>query len=144
MNILETVLASGVKPVFDGIGQLAKDIRIAITGKDPEKMAEIALKAQEIEAQANQAQIAVNMVEAQNPNLFVAGWRPFVGWVCGFALLYHYILNPIVAWGFKLYDENLQPPPTLDLGDLFMLLMGMLGFGLLRTVEKTRNVEGNR
>jgi hypothetical protein len=143
MNIFETIFSSGIKPVFEGIGGLAKDIRTAITGKDPVKMAEIEQKAMEIEAMSQQAQVAVNLEEAKHPNIFVSGWRPFCGWVCGFGLAYHYIMNPLIAWAIKLYRPDLTPPPSLDVGDLLVLLSGMLGFGLYRSYEKTKDVQGN-
>lgn len=79
----------------------------------------------------------VNSEEAKNASKFVSGWRPFVGWVCGFALFYNYIFMPffayVVIWGF-----NAPPIPTLDSGELMTLLFGMLGLGGLRTYEKTK------
>jgi len=78
------------------VGNLFKDIREAITGKgieDPNKRAEIELKLRELEQALNMGQIEINKVEATNPNWFVAGWRPFIGWTGGFALAYIYT-NP--------------------------------------------------
>ena len=71
--------------IFSGLGQLLKDVRTTITGKAPidaSKLAELEAKALELEGLAQKAQTDINLVEAQNPKLFVSGWRPAVGWLC--------------------------------------------------------------
>jgi len=86
------------------------------------------------------AQIEVNKVEAANPSVFVSGWRPFCGWICGSALGYNFILQPIMVYAMLVYDSTLVAPPTIDLAPLMTVLMGMLGLGGLRTYEKTQGV----
>jgi hypothetical protein len=123
-----------------GIGGLARDLRAAFTGDiDPAKKAEIETRILEIESQAALGQIAINKEEAKNPSLFVSGWRPFIGWVCGFALLYHYILDRLIEWGVALSDSTVTAP-TFDLGDLILILGGLLGLGGLRTFERYKGV----
>lgn len=80
-------------------------------------------------------QLAVNQVEAANTNLFVSGWRPFIGWVCGVGLLTQFLLGPYMTWGAALFGKMVAFPP-LDTGTLLTLLLGMLGLGSLRTMEK--------
>lgn len=80
-------------------------------------------------------QLAVDQAEASNANLFVAGWRPFIGWVCGSGLAFQFIANPLITWGTQLAGKNV-PVPSLDLGTLLTLLFGMLGLGYMRTQEK--------
>lgn len=88
---------------------------------------------------ANMAQIEVNKVEAQHRTVFVAGWRPFTGWICASALAYHFILEPVLI--FVLATQNIQLTlPTFDMGSLLTVLMGMLGLGGLRTYEKTKGI----
>jgi len=88
---------------------------------------------------ANMAQIEVNKVEAQHRTVFVAGWRPFTGWICASALAYHFIIEPILI--FALATQNIQLTlPTFDMGSLLTVLMGMLGLGGLRTYEKTKGI----
>jgi len=83
----------------------------------------------------------INKVEAQHRSTFVAGWRPFIGWTCGFALAYNYLVHPIIAWAWIAWgDAAIAIPPPLSLGDLMPVLLGMLGLGALRTVEKARKV----
>ena len=78
------------------------------------------------------AQIEVNKVEAAHKSLFVAGWRPAIGWICGFALLYSTIISPILGIWFTV--------PVVDTSLLTTVLMGMLGLGAMRTFEKTKGV----
>ena len=86
-----------------------------------------------------QGQIDTNKAEAANVNMFVAGWRPAVGWVCALALGWDTIIRPTISWGAALFNHplNLQP---LDLSTLLPLLLGMLGLGAARTVEKLNGV----
>ena len=87
-----------------------------------------------------QGQLSVNQAEASNPNVFVSGWRPFIGWVCGAALVYHYILRPMLPWLLAFLGKPVPPIPPLDMGDLITILLGMLGLGGLRTYEKRQGV----
>lgn len=84
-------------------------------------------------------QLAVDQAEAANPNMFVAGWRPFVGWVCGAGLAYQFIVSPFLTWGSDLFGHKVVGP-SLDLGTLVTLLFGMLGLGAMRTVEKVNGI----
>ena len=88
---------------------------------------------------ANLAQLEVNKAEAAHKNAFVAGWRPFVGWVCGVALAYHFILAPLLQFGFALAGLD-QELPEFEFSQLSTVLMGMLGLGGLRTFEKMKGV----
>lgn len=124
------------------IGSVFKDIREAITGeaiKDPKKVMQLELKLRELEQAISLGQIQVNMEEAQSSSLFVAGWRPFIGWVGGTALAYSFIVQPMVMWIAELYGKSVTAP-TLDMGVLFNLILAMLGFGGLRTYEKLKGV----
>ena len=85
------------------------------------------------------AQSKVNEAEAQSSSLFVAGWRPAIGWVCALALLYQYIVVPVAMWAATWSGFDLPRPPTLD-DVLWQLLFGMLGMGGLRTFEKMKGV----
>lgn len=88
---------------------------------------------------ANMAQIEVNKTEAQHRNVFVAGWRPFTGWICASALAYHFILEPIIVFFLATQSITLQLP-QFDMGSLLTVLMGMLGLGGLRTYEKKQGL----
>lgn len=91
---------------------------------------------------ANLAQMEVNKAEAAHKSIFVAGWRPFVGWVTGVALSYHFVLAPLLQFGFALAGIE-QELPEFDFSQLSTILMGMLGLGGLRTWEKMNGVARN-
>ena len=88
-------------------------------------------KAQLIQ-EINKAQIEVNKVEANSNSLFVSGWRPFVGWTCGVALCYHFVLQPFLL--FMLHSFGYQVDlPIFDMSSLMTILAGLLGLGGLRS-----------
>ena len=84
------------------------------------------------------AQIDTNKTEAATGNMFIGGWRPFIGWTCGVAVGYQYVLHPMLAWYAT--SNALPTPPTVPSDDLFELVMLMLGVAGLRTFEKVKNV----
>ena len=99
-----------------------------------------ALEQMRLALQADQSQTQIDEAEAQNPNLFVSGWRPFIGWVCGVAFAYHFILQPMLAFLIANAGGNVKLP-VFDMQELTTVLMGMLGLGGLRTIEKIKNVD---
>lgn len=115
----------------------------------PDKNANAAAKAElekmELsgELAAMSAQAEINKVEAASPNLFVAGWRPAVGWTCCAGLAIQFIVRPLFIWGSALIGHPTDFP-SLDMGTLMVLLTGMLGFGGLRSFEKVQGAEHRR
>jgi hypothetical protein len=94
---------------------------------------EISTMAERHALEIAKGQLEVNKVEAAHKNLFVAGWRPAVGWSCCFALVYSTILSPIISIWFTV--------PAVDSSLLTTVLMGMLGLGAMRTAEKVKGVQ---
>ena len=86
------------------------------------------------------AQVELNKLEAQHRSTFVAGWRPFIGWVCGYALLYNFIIRDIASWIISVWFNDIEHPPELAMTHLMTVLMGMLGLGGMRTYEKLKGV----
>ena len=107
----------------NGGSGLGLEIRELIKGKeiDPQKLIEL--------------QGEINKVEAQHRTIFVAGWRPFIGWVCGVALAYNFVLRDLLIW----FIGPEQVPPALQMEHLMTVLIGMLGLGGMRTFEKFNN-----
>ena len=85
------------------------------------------------------AQLDINKQEAAHRSIFVAGWRPFIGWTCGIALADTYVLQPILVFGLA-QSGYLVDLPKMQLGEMMPVLMGMLGLGGLRTFEKFKGV----
>ena len=90
-------------------------------------------------AKIDLAQLDINKTEAGHRSVFVAGWRPFIGWSCGIALCYSYVVQPILVF-ILAQTGYLVELPRMDLGEMMTVLMGMLGLGGLRTFEKFKKV----
>jgi hypothetical protein len=123
---IDTALAAGLKIVDKFI-------------PDPEAKAkaEQELRAALVEWDGRQAE--VNRAEAQHASLFVAGWRPFVGWTCGAAFAYHYVLQPLLVFAAALGGKSITLP-AFSMDSLLTVLLGLLGLGGLRTYEKFKGV----
>jgi hypothetical protein len=100
---------------------------------------EIEAKLAEHLAKIDLAQLEVNKQEAAHRSLFIAGWRPFVGWTCGLALFYTYVAQPMAMFVMAQTGDLVQLP-HLDLSTMMPVLLGMLGLGGLRTYEKFKGV----
>jgi len=109
---------------------------------DPAKKAEAELEllkmTQAGDLQVILAQLQINAKEAENSSIFVAGWRPFVGWTCGLGLFYATIGVNLLSWLSIVKGWPL--PPVVDTDTLLYVLGAMLGIGGLRTLEKVRGV----
>jgi hypothetical protein len=101
---------------------------------------EIATMSEKHAQELAMAQIEVNKAEAASGSIFKGGWRPFIGWVCGFAFAYHFILQPILLFGAAAAGVSLPPLPEFDMSQMMPVLLGMLGLGGLRTFEKQKGI----
>lgn len=95
------------------------------------------------ELQQITGQLAVNQEEAKSTSIFIAGWRPFIGWICGAAFGINFVVAPIAVFIVGLSGKVIQFP-SLDFTTMMPVLLGMLGLGAYRTYEKVTNAEGNR
>lgn len=134
--------AGAAKGLLDGIGGLATTIRSVITGELPPelrfKLEELAIQADSL---AQKGQMDINLAEAKSTSIFVAGWRPFIGWVCGIAIAWSFVVHPMVVWAMAVWLPEHELPPTLDLSELYPVVIAMLGLGIYRTYEKARGVQ---
>lgn len=135
MTIHSALLAAG--PIASGLFGLIDKL---FTTEDDRMAAK--LKVLELEKSGELAQIAVNAQEAQHDSLFVAGWRPFIGWVCGLAFTWAFLFYPIFSFTVIAFDwpTDLTRVPELDLASMMPILMGMLGLGAMRSWEKKEGV----
>ena len=122
-----SILSSLIKPITSILDKVIED-------KDTknEIAFELATMAERHAQELAKGQLDVNKVEAAHKSLFVSGWRPAIGWICGLALLYSTILAPILGIWFIV--------PPVDSSLLTSVLMGMLGLGAMRSYEKKNNV----
>jgi len=122
---------------------------------DPEKKAAAQLELLKMQQNGDLAQLAaetdlaklqvqVNLEEAKSANWFVAGWRPFIGWICGCGLAYVSIIEPVARFAAQVWFHYTGAFPVIDTTITMQVLLGMLGLAAARTVEKVRNVEGHR
>ena len=125
----------GIGSVIESVGKVAEHF----VTTDKEKMA-LELESRKIDQQNDMAQIDVNKMEAQSASLFVSGWRPFVGWVCGFALFYVAILDPVARFVAQVIFEYTGGFPVIDTTITMQVLFGLLGLGGMRTYEKAKGV----
>lgn len=80
----------------------------------------------------------INKIEAQHRSVFVAGWRPFIGWVCGSAMAYSFVFRDMGAWALRVWWPEVEPPPELAMEHLMAVVGSLLGLGSLRTAEKMK------
>lgn len=123
------------------VGPITALLDKIIPDKDArEKMAfEIAtLAANQAHAEVMQ-QIELNKAEASHPSVFVSGWRPFIGWCCGFGIGFNFIVAPLINWGTMLYGSEVIVP-VLDMSVMMPIILGMLGLVAARTKEKMEGV----
>tara|TARA_R110000796_G_scaffold154540_1_gene271242 strand:+ start:6205 stop:6600 length:396 start_codon:yes stop_codon:yes gene_type:complete len=85
-------------------------------------------------------QIDINKAEAGHRSIFVAGWRPFLGWGLSFAMIWHFVLLPMITFGFAYAGVASPELPVFDMESLMTVLLGMLGLGGLRTFEKAKGL----
>ena len=135
MSLLGGLLKGALGPILDGVLQLIPDKNARAEAKEK-------FEGQILTAMTSlvEGQLAINQKEAEHGSLFVAGWRPGIGWICGIALGWNFILQPIIVWGALVAGVDLAEAPQLETGELTTILLGMLGLGGLRTYEKRLGV----
>lgn len=131
MSWLSDLIGGGVVGAAEGVAGIVD--RFVET--DDEKRAAEIIKAKMM-MQPSLVQTELNKIEAAHRSIFVAGWRPFIGWVCGSALLYNFVLRDLLAWLILNTGLEASMPPDLAMEELMTVLLGMLGLGAFRTAEK--------
>jgi hypothetical protein len=101
---------------------------------------EIATMSEKMANEQMLAQLEVNKAEAASGSLFKGGWRPAIGWICGLALFWSFILQPFLVFFLLVFGVDLPPLPEIGTADLMPILLGMLGLGGLRSYEKIQKV----
>jgi hypothetical protein len=130
--MLEKLIGGGIVSAAEGVANIID--RFVET--DDEKQAAEIIKARMM-MKPSLAQIELNKIEAGHRSIFVAGWRPFIGWVCGFALAWHFILFDLLTWVTVNFFPHVTAIPELTGTEtLVTVLLSLLGLGAMRTAEK--------
>jgi hypothetical protein len=125
MSVLGKIFGSGVAEPVEAVGSALDKL---FTSDEERLDKQTALE--RLRQQPHLAQAAITQAEAQHRSVFVAGWRPAIGWCCAIALAFPYVINPVLQW----YTG--QPGPVLPTDSLMELILALLGLGALRTAEK--------
>jgi hypothetical protein len=145
-----------ISDIIKGVGNIADDLHTS-----EEERLKISLEEKKLGATLIQGQLAINEKEASHASVFVAGWRPFIGWIGGFALAYQFVLYPLLIWVWALGQAQgwipchitegvssqvctFSTPPVLDSGALFAMLTGLLGIGGMRSFDKLKKTDTKR
>lgn len=124
------LVGSGIGTTVESIG---KTIDKFVETDDEKRAAEMLMA--KLQQNADKWQNEINKIEAQHRTIFVAGWRPFIGWVCGVGLCYYFILSPFIATIAAIYGYK-GILPQVSIGPLVSILLAMLGMSATRTFEK--------
>jgi hypothetical protein len=138
----------GIGNIIEGVGKVAGDLYT--TDKERLEMAleerKLSLEEKKIDQATDLAQVGINKIEAASTSLFVSGWRPAVGWVGVAGLTYQFLGYPLMQWvwafgqGVDIIPKGLAAPPDLQIEHLMTLLAGLLGFGGMRSFEKSKGI----
>ena len=132
MSFFSSLIGGGVISAVEGVANVIDKF---VETDDEKRIAEI-IKAKMM-MEPSLAQIELNKVEAAHRSIFVAGWRPFIGWVCGVALTWHFMLFDILTWiSINFFPHAVQLPDITGTETLITVVLSLLGLGALRTVEK--------
>lgn len=143
----------GIGEIIKSVGGIADDL---ITS-DEERL-KIALEQSKLDNRILEGQLVINAEEAKHGSVFVAGWRPFIGWIGGIALAYQFVLYPLLIWIWALAQAKgwipcyidmqqlvgactFNSPPVFDSGPLFAIITGMLGIGGMRSYDKLKRTD---
>ena len=145
-----TIAGAGIEWLASKLGAPASTldaIKQTLSGFTPDRLIEMKKLDIDFEEfcrnnkiQLDLAQIRVNEVEANSTNWFVAGWRPFVGWMCGVALAYAAILEPLMRFVALVIFKYSGVFPAIDTNLTMQVLIGLLGLGGMRAYEKVQGV----
>jgi len=135
--------------IIDTVGRVADSL--FTSDEEREKLKIDATKVQtdayRAETERAHGQLDINKIEAQHASVFVAGWRPAVGWTGVFAMFYQFVIYPFLGWGWYSMQAagwisaELAPPPMIDTEALWVILTGILGLGAYRSAEKIKSAD---
>lgn len=139
--VLETLIGGGVFGLLTTVVEKiwpdknkADEIKLKLFQAQQEGL----FKELDADLQRDLAQIEVNKAEAQSGNWFAASWRPAIGWTCALSLAYNFLVYPVLSWAVVFWPDIKFPPQFTN--GLFELVLGMLGIGTMRSIERIKGV----
>lgn len=124
--------------IGDGVEKIANVVDKFVETPEEKQAAKVVIM--KLQQNADLAQTEINKIEAGHRTIFVAGWRPFIGWVCGMGLAYHFILQPFMEFFVRIIMDNPPDLPHIAIGSLVTILLAMLGMSATRTYEKDKGI----
>jgi hypothetical protein len=131
-------LLSGLLGGKDGALKQVASVIDSIHTSEEEKLDKKIIM-QRIQQKLAEKQLDVNSKEASHRSVFVAGWRPFIGWIGGLALMFSFILSPCIEWYAKFAGIDIMPP-AIETGPLLAIVTSMLGVAGMRSFEKAKGL----
>lgn len=131
MGILGTLFGGGMAPPIEALGTVFDKL---FTSDQERLQAQAVLE--KLRQHPAELQVELNKIEAAHRSVFVAGWRPFLGWVGGIGMAWAFLGHPVFAWAAALWFPGLEPPAIVT-EHLLELVLALLGLSGLRTFEKT-------
>lgn len=145
MSITDIIGGNIVEGVSKIIGLFKVDPTVALQNRTEIEKIQLQMAADSAKAvqEEVQKQIDVNLAEAENKNIFIAGWRPAVGWVCAAAFGYTYVLQPFLTFSLVAFGRTavVASMPKLDISSMMPVLLGMLGLAGLRSYDKNNGTD---
>jgi hypothetical protein len=133
--LIVDAIAEAATSIFGVINKLVPDKDLAAKLQQ-----DINLKLIDVQAQLQQGQIEINKIEAANTNVFIAGWRPMIGWVCAFALAWQFVGYDLTVFALAVAKSTITAPRLAGTDNLMELVLAMLGLAGFRTFEKTKGI----
>lgn len=148
MTILDSITSALGGNILTGVSDIIKLFKVdpAVALANQTQLEEIKLKMISDSAAAVASQLhdqaLIDQTEAASQKLFVSGWRPWIGWVCGVAFAYAFVLQPLLTFVLVAFNSSFDYKrlPSLDLSQMLPVLLGMLGLAAARTVEKVNGI----
>lgn len=132
MSFFSKILGGGTVDAVSAVGNVFD--QLFTSDQEREQAAAVMEK---IRQRPHILQAEINRIEASHRSIFVAGWRPFIGWVCGMGFLWAFLLHPLFEWLVVLFDLKVTPPLIMT-DNMMELVLALLGLGALRSVEKLK------